>query len=190
MAEGTALALASQAFTSDPFPRLADSCLPVQGGLELRGPFSYSKSSSTTPIPWHLLQTRGRGLGGPLAGLTILHPSNLVCPDLSKQAGSSHPQGYPGHPTPAVWHSAMVPGHLRPNVTLPLAVLVSKPGRRPPLSGPQPPQRDTGVTPPRAPLAGRRRGLEYAGSGTTPHCVSPSSCPSLLLPTTLGLNLC
>lgn len=90
---------------------------------------SCSKLFSAPSILRHLLQTHRPGFGGPPASLTTPHPSTLMGPDLWKQAGS----GIPGLPAPAEWHSAMRPGHQRPNGTLPLAVLVSDQDKLPPL---------------------------------------------------------
>lgn len=147
---------------------------------------SCSKLFSAPSIPWRLLQTHRPGLRGPPAGLTTPDPSTLMGPDLWKQAGS----GIPGLPAPAEWHSAMHPGHQRPNVTLPLAVLVSEQDKRPPLfwsSGFPGGHRGNTTTG----SAGRSgRGLEHPGSGTTGTGFLFPLAPSLLLPTTRGLSLC
>lgn len=120
-----------------------------------------------------------------------------MCPDLSKQGSSGQPQGYPEPPTPTVWHSAMVPGYLCPNVTLLLAILMSNLGKRPPLSGPRPPQETRGDIP--MGTAGRRvKGAVASLALGQPHFVflislGPSLvlvAPPLPLLRTPSLNLC
>ena len=155
-----------------PSPHLDNPCLCVQSGLEVTGPFP-AQNSSAPSIPWHLLQTHIRGLGGPPAGLTTPHPSTLTGPDLWKQAGS----GIPGLPAPAEWHSAMRPGHQRPNVTLPLAVLVSDQDKRPPLfwSSGFPGGHRGNTTTGSAGRSGKRSGASWLWDNR--HWVSLSSCP-------------